>query len=265
MSVLFNLRLIDHANVVELGGAAINEAISKSDPKVLLRHLLSIPYRPDEKLIEYRRRRVDSLRKLNAPEVIVASELTALRLATGEAYAPEVLATHSLDQLRNVLGTWGWVGNSYSIGAWQELEWFLHSASGRDDLASELGKPEIGSPDQSIFDKALRGSQLSPLDTKGQPVIRTCGSTDEDCFGYNPPSVVQEISIALDAIDPMSWHLLLPRRKQLLTESTPDLRDCVDEIVTDELDGAGTAFAILKTAYGRARDQGFGAACEYSL
>jgi hypothetical protein len=184
--------------------------------------------------------------------MIIENEERFLALARGEAYAPAELAGLSLDELR--------------VKAWHELEWFLQPAEGVGDLLLYPDRPRAGESGQSLFDCALRGGQLSPLDDAGAPLIRTCGSEDPDCFGYNDPPAAAAIAAALEVVDPQSWPALLPRRAELLRQAAAELSESeAAEIAADELQFAEDAFAVLRHAYRDATARRFGVACEYSM
>lgn len=97
------------------------------------------------------------------------------------------------------------------------------------------------------------------------PLIRTCGSQDDDCFGYNPPDAVTSITLELSAVDDQKWSELIPRRIEQYRRVRPELTDEFSDIVSKELDHARMAFSVLCTAYSLASERGLGVACEYSL
>ena len=202
MGVTLAIRLIDHEHVVENGLRVVNDALSANDPGILVDYIASLPFNPEPEVVANRQARYDKLRALNAPDPILQNEERMLRLATGEAYARDVLTTKSMDELREVLGTWGWAHNSFNLGkAWQELDWFLQPADGPHDSLMLPQRPQVGDPAQTDFDRALNGSEQSPSDNSGLPIIRSCGSQDTDCFGYNPPESIAAIHSAIIGVD----------------------------------------------------------------
>lgn len=266
MSVTLDLRLVDHHHVVERGIPAVNAALVADDTSLLMDYILSIPVMPDPEVIANRRDRWDQLRELKAPDVIIQNEERLYRLVSGEAYSRQALSAKSMGELRELLGTWEWVQNSFSIDkAWYELDWFLQPAAGPGDLLMYPIRPPTGDPSQSILDRALHGGERSPLDGSGSPIIRPCGSNAEDCFGYNPPAAIASIDEALAAIDEHSWNALIQWRVNLYNQTCPDLGDAISEIVLQEQELARMALAVARKAYRTARERGFGVACEYSL
>jgi len=218
MGVTLQLRLIDHRHVVELGLPAVNRALAANDASLLVDYLCAIPFTPDEKHIALCRARRDKLREVNAPEVFIENEERFLRIASGEAYQREALMAKSLDELREILGMWCFVQNSFVVGK-----------------ACLPQSCKVGDPQASALEWAFGGAAQSPLDDVGMPVIRTCGSKADDCFGYNPPEVIGIIRPALQAQ------------------------------TAKQTDQARQAFAVVQTVYQTAAERNFGVACEYSL
>jgi hypothetical protein len=100
----------------------------------------------------------------------------------------------------------------------------------------------------------------------GDPVIRTLGSQERDCSGYNPPETCNVILSALQAVDPHEWEKHLPFRHELYRRAIPGMDD--EEItgfVDDELANASDTLPVLVTAYSKAVEKGWGVSCEYSL
>lgn len=267
MGVTLDLRMIDHHHVVEDGVVAINEAISRSEASILVDYILEIPFTPDPEAIAYRQARCERLREVKAPDVIIQNEERLMRLVTGEAYSRDELSKQSLDELRQLLGTWRWAEYSFSIDKlWSELDWFLQPAEGPDDFPMYPLRPKVGDEEQTLLDQVLKGSQQSPLDNSDIPIITPCGSDEEDCFGYNPPSTVAEIVPALTAINPNAWADLVPQRIAMYKKTTLDVADSsIQGIVDRELEFARDAFPVCLKAYNTAMEHGFGIACEYSL
>lgn len=261
MGVTLDLRLVDHDVVVTRGLPAVNEAIAKQSPEVLAEYLRRIPFAPNEAVIQWRKERCEQLRKVKAPQVIIDNETRFLRLVTGEAYTQANLEKLSLAELRNLLGTWGWAQHTYSLDkSWNALEWFLQPTDDPQEI-----RPGAGEPAQSLADKAVHGSELSPLDVEGQPVIRTCGSQEAGCFGYNPPPSIAAIQQWLAAVDGSSWKKLLSRRERFIRRTSPALDEMAEEVAADELEVACSALLKLKLAYQVAAERGRGVACEFSL
>ena len=267
MGVICDLRLIDHERVVEGGRGAVNRALAASEPGILREYIAALPLAPNPAAIAMREERLVRLRQYQAPAIIIENEERHLAEAKGEAYTPAALAGLSTDQLRETLGRWNWANCSYSLDkAWPELEWFLQPAEGQGDLLLYPPRPRTGAAGQTLLDKALHGGQPSPRDASGAPLIRTCGSPDEDCFGYNDPPTAAAIDAALQAIDPHQWNELVPRRAALLRKAAPDLLEGeAADIAAQELELAQDAFRVLRQAYRDATARGFGVACEYSL
>jgi hypothetical protein len=267
MGVICDLRLIDHERVVMDGRRAVDRALSAKDPNILREYIASLPLEINPAAIAMREERLARLREFQAPPMIIENEERHLAEAKGLAYRPEALALLSIDQLRETLGRWNWANWSYSLDkAWSELEWFLQPAEGQGDLLLYPPRPRVGEASQTLLDKALHGGQPSPRDGSGAPLIRTCGSPDEDCFGYNDPPTAAAIDGVLQAIDPGQWNEPLARRAALHRQAASDLlEDEVAEIADQELEFARDAFRILRQVYRDAADRGFGVACEYSL
>lgn len=267
MGVTLDLRMIDHDLIVRRGMPVVNAALTTDDASQLMRYVREIPFTPSSDAVVFRQSRCDQLRKVNAPQMIIQFEERMLRLVNGDAYSADELAKLNLDELRELLGTWGWAENSFSIDkAWYELDWFLQPADGpSDDLLMYPIRPKVGAPAQTVFDWALKGSQQSPCDNSGMPMIRTCGSQDDGCFGYNPPDVVAAISLALSAVNDQKWTDLIPQRIDQYSRACPEFANRFANIVSQELDYARMAFGVMRTAYSLARERGLGIACEYSL
>ena len=267
MGVTLDLRMIDHDHVVEHGVVAVNEAISNNDASILAKYIRSLPFTPNQESIAYRQARCARLREVDAPEMPIQTEERLLRLVNGEAYSRDELSRQSLDELRHLLGTWGWAENSFNIDKlWSALDWFLQPVEGPDDFPMHVIRPKVGDAGQSLLDQALKGSEQSPLDDSGMPIIRTCGSEREDCYGYNPPSKVAEIVLDLNAIDPETWGALVARRIGMFKKSQLEIEDeTIRNIVADELKDAREALGVLQAAYNTANDRRFGIACEFSL
>jgi hypothetical protein len=266
MGVILDLRMIDHEYVVEHGLPLVNTAIAANDASILVEYILSIPFTADPDAVEQLRARCNRLREVQAPDVIIQDEERVLALVTGDEYSREKLTAKTLDELRELLGTWCWAQNSFRLDkAWYELDWFLQPADGPEDRLMFPARHEVGDPAQTLFDQALLGSQPSPLDDTGTPVIRTCGSQEDGCFGYNPPDTVRAIDKALSTIEVQRWDELIPQRIDQYRRASFNLGDAVDDVVARELEFARRAFPVLQKAYNTACERGFGVACEYSL
>ena len=126
-------------------------------------------------------------------------------------------------------------------------------------------RPSTGDPSQTPLDRALKGSQQSPVDDSDTPIICTCGSEEEDCFGYNLPETIASIHDALAAIDEQSWDELVQKRIDLYLRESSDLQPYVADLVAQELETSRMALETMHQAYGVALERGFGVACEYSL
>lgn len=134
MGVILDLRMIDHDLIVRRGLPVVNAALAANDASQLMRFIQEIPFTPSSDAVEFRRSRCDQLRAVNAPEMIIQSEEWMLSLVNGDAYSASELAKLNLDELRDLLGTWGWAENSFGVDkAWYELDWFLQPAEGPDD------------------------------------------------------------------------------------------------------------------------------------
>jgi hypothetical protein len=159
------------------------------------------------------------------------------------------------------------VTHSYSLDkAWDELHWFLEPIAGPDEHPLIPTRPQVGDPSQSVFDKALQGAIHYPTDALGDPVIRTLGSPERDCSGYNPPEICQSVLAALRAADPREWEKHVPLRRELYRQAVPGMND--EEIagfVDEELAYASDTFPVLLTVYAKAVEKGWGVSCEYSL
>jgi hypothetical protein len=267
MGVICDLRLIDHERVVVGGRRVVDRALREGKPEILREYIAGLPLEINPAEIAVREDRLARLRQYQAPAMIIENEERHLAEAKGEAFTPAALTLLSMDQLRETLGRWNWANWSYSLDkAWPELAWFLQPAEGEGDFLLYPMRPRVGEASQTLLDKALHGGQQSPRDDSGAPVIRTCGSPNEDCFGYNDPPTAAAIDGALQAIDPEQWNDLLPRRAALHRLAASDLsEDEAADFAAQELELARMAFPALRQAYHDAAARGFGVACEYSL
>jgi hypothetical protein len=158
MGVTLDLRLIDHERLVVRGLRAVNDAIRHDDPEILRKYLTGLPVDVDSSIVGFRMERLCRLREVKAPEIIIRNEEHFLRLANGEAYRPEEFQNSTLDELRQLLGTWCWVTHCYSLDkAWDELHWFLEPMAGPDDFPLHPLRPNVGDPNLTVFAKALHG------------------------------------------------------------------------------------------------------------
>jgi hypothetical protein len=267
MGVTLDLRLIDHERIVVRGLPVVNDAIRNNDPEILREYLRALPVDVDSSVIEYHQTRLARLREVKAPEVIIQNDERFLRMATGEAYRPEAFQSSTLDELRQLLGTWCWLTHSYSLDkAWEELRWFLEPRTGPAGRLLHPQPPPAGDPHQSTFDRALDGSVAYPTDMQSQPVIRTCGSAESGCSGYNPPEISKIIAARLRDVDPHTLKEQVPFRSDLYRQAVPGLtNEDIADFVADELAIATDTFPVLGVAYAKAAEKGFGVSCEYSL
>jgi hypothetical protein len=267
MGVTLDLRIIDHERIVLSGLPVVNDAIRNNDPEILRDYLRTLPIDVDPSVVEYHQARLARLREVKAPEPIIQNDERFLRMATGEPYRPEAFQNSTLDELRHLLGTWCWLTHSYSLDkAWEELRWFLQPRTGPADRPLHPQPPPVGDSHQSTFDKALDGSVAYPTDALGQPVIRTCGSVESGCSGYNPPEICKVIAARVEEVDQQSWKEHIPFRTQLYRQAIPGLtNDDIADFVADELAIATDTFPVLLAAYAKAAEKGFGVSCEYSL
>lgn len=267
MGVTLDLRLINHDRIAVRGLRAVNEAIRCNNPEILRDYLAGLPIHVDPDVVEARQARLARLREVNAPEIIIQDEERLLRQASGEAYRPKELKDATFDELRQLLGTWCWMSDSYSLDkSWNELHWFLEPAEGPEDSPLFPLRPRIGDPNATIFTQALQGAVHYPKDELGQPVIRTLGSEEADCSGYNPPPITAEIYRALQAVDPSRWGEHVPLRRALYRRACPDLDDdAIAGCVDDDLWSAREVFPVVVAAYSKAAAKGYGASCEYSM
>jgi len=267
MGVTLDLRLIDHERIVVHGLSIVNAAIKQGNPELLRAYLAELPIDIEPSVVEYRTNRLARLREFNAPAIIIENEERLLRYANGEAYRASEFKDASFDELRQLLGTWCWPCHSFSLDkSWNELHWFLEPRVGPDDLPLFPLRPMKGDPRQSMFDKPLLGAATCPLDDLGDPIIRTLGSTESDCFGYNPPETVRLIYRALECVEPGRWTDHTVFRGALYRQVYPDMDDEeVADRVEDDLSFARDVFPVFLSAYSKASDKGFGVSCEYSL
>jgi hypothetical protein len=267
MGVTLDLRLIDHERIAVRGLEAVNEAIRKKDPEVLRGYLESLPIDVEPAEVDLRLRRIARLREFNAPPIIVENEERLLRFANGEAFQPAAYQHANFDELRRLLGMWCWASYCYSLDkSWNELHWFLEPAAGPDEYPLDPMRPRVGDPHQPVFAKALQGAEHYPLDNLGEPVIRTLGSREPDCSGYNPPAVAAAILAALQGVDTDSWNELVGFRTELYGRACTNLNaEDISDAVAEELDCAREFFPVLLGAYTNAVQKGFGVSCEFSL
>src|SRR5262249_23646697 len=150
-----------------------------------------------------------------------------------------------------LLGTWCWLTHSFSLDkAWEELSWFLEPMAGPADHPLLPISPPVGDSHQSVFHKALHGSVAYPTDVLGQPVIRTLGSVERDCSGYNPPEICKAIAAHLREVDPRAWEEHVPFRRELYRRAVPGMtNEEIAECVADELAFATDTFGVLVSAY----------------
>jgi hypothetical protein len=267
MGVTLDLRLIDHERIAVRGLRAANDAIRLGDPEPLRNYLAGLPVDVNPSIVELRTARLTTLRALKAPEIIIRNEERLMGMANGEAYRPEAFTNATLDELRQLLGTWCWMSHNYSLDkAWDELHWFLEPVAGPDELPLHPSRPKVGDPSQTVFTEALQGAVHYPKDDRGDPVIRTLGSHEPDCSGYNPPETCGVILEALQRVEPVRWEEHIPFRCELYRRAIPDMddeeiADCVD----NDLSFAREAFPVLVAAYAEAVEIGYGVSCEYSL
>jgi hypothetical protein len=266
MGVTLDLRLIDHERIVVRGLEMVNAAIRDNNPEILRQYLATLPIEVDQEVVDYRTRRLAKLRELKAPAVIIENEERLLRYANGEAYRNEAFQKASFDELRELLGTWCWPTNSFSLDkAWADLQWFLEPGVG-PYYPPHLEPPHVGDPQQTVYDKALQGTMPSPVDDLGNPIIRTLGSNEPGCFGYNLPGTAQMILGSLERVDPSRWTDHVPFRCTLYRQHFPDMDDAeTADRVENDLAIAREVFPVLVAAYARASEKGYGVSCEYSL
>ena len=267
MGVTLDLRLIDHERIVVRGVQIVNDAVRRGDPEILRRYLRELPVDVDSSIVDLRMERLSKLREYKAPEIIIQNEERFLRLAKGEAYRPEEFQNSTLAELRQLLGTWCWVTYSYSLDkVWDELHWFLEPIAGPEDHPLHPLRPKVGDPNLTSFTKALQGAVHYPKDDLGDPVIRTLGSQEPECSGYNPPETCTIILDALQRVEPGAWEEHVPLRCELYRRACPGLdNEEIGVVVEDELSFARDAFSVLVAAYANTVDKGYGVSCEYSL
>jgi hypothetical protein len=266
MGVTLDLRLIDHERLVVRGLQAVNDAIRHGDPEILRKYLTGLPVDVDSSIVDYHRQRLSKLRDVKAPEMIIRNEEQFLRLASGAAYRPAEFQNSTLEELRQLLGTWCWVTHSYSLDkAWEELHWFLEPMAGPDDFPLHPLRLNVGDPNLTVFTKALHGEAQYPKNDLGDPVIRTLGSSAPDCSGYNPPETSAVILEALERVELASWDDHVPFRCELYRRACGDLNNEELTFVEEELSCARDGFAVLVAAYSKAVKKGYGMSCEYSL
>jgi hypothetical protein len=267
MGVTLDLRLIDHERVVVRGLQVVNDALRQGDPEILRTYLAGLPVDVDSSVVDFHRERLCRLREVEAPETIIRNEEQFLRLANGEACRPEEFQNSTLDELRQLLGTWCWVTHSYSLDkVWEELHWFLEPMAGPGDFSLHPLRLNVGDPNLSVFAKALQGELHYAKDDLGDPVIRTLGSREPDCSGYNAPETSAVILEALQRVEPAAWDDQVPFRCELYRRACPDLdNEEIASLVEDELLFARDAFAVLIAAYSKAVEKRCGVSCEYSL
>jgi hypothetical protein len=267
MGVTLDLRLIDHERIAVKGLRAVNDALRNNNPGILRDYLVSLPVAIDPSVVEYHAERLAKLRELKAPEVIIQNEERFLRLPNGEAYRPAEFRNATLDELRELLGTWCWVTHSYSLDqSWNELHWFLEPLAGPDDMPLHPIHLNVGDPGQTVFAKALQGAVPYPSDDLGSPVIRTCGSREPDCSGYNPPETARVILEALHSVDLSNWEEHVPFRCDLYRRANLGIgNEDIVNFVEDELSIARDTFPVLQSTYAKAIEKDYGVSCEYTL
>jgi hypothetical protein len=268
MGVTLDLRLIDHDRIAVRGLRAVNKAIGQNDPEILRKYLATLPVDVDSSVVPVYKKRLAKLRKLKAPEIIIQNEERFLLQAKGDPYRPEAFRQSTLDELRELLGTWCWLSHTYRLVAWHNLQWFLEPAAGPKISPLHPIWPKVGDPEQAVFSKALQGSVGYPKDDLGDSVIRTLGSDQPDCSGYNPPKTCKVILKALQRVDPDGWVKHVPFRCELYRQDKLNAEIDNKEItsrVKDELAFARETFPVLLSAYEKAVEKKYGVSCEYSL
>ena len=123
----------------------------------------------------------------------------------------------------------------------------------------------VGDPNLTIFGKALHGEVHYPKDDLVDPVIRTLGSPEPDCSGYNPPETCAVILEALERVELAAWDDHVPFRCELYRRACADLNNEEITFVEEEVSRARDAYAVLVAAYSKAVEKGYGMSCEYSL
>ncbi|HUE70060.1 MAG TPA: hypothetical protein VMP01_04155 [Pirellulaceae bacterium] len=267
MGVALDLRLIDHQRIVVDGLSIVNDAIRKDDPEVLRRYLGTLPVEVDDVLVAHHRSQLAQLRKMKAPKEIIQIAEQSLRRVSGEPYRPPAFAAANFDELRELLGTWCWMNHCFSLDkAWAELNWFLQPRDATPEPPHYPMQPRVGDPTQTLFDKAIHGAEQYPCDQSGLPIIRTLGSRHADCAGYNPPAISAAILERLETVDATTWPGLLSKYVAMYQRAFPNFdSEMVQEIAEGDLDAAQELFPVLKAAYQRAVNLGFGVSCEVSL
>jgi hypothetical protein len=269
MGVTLDLRFIDHDRIAVRGRRAVNKAISQNDPEILRKYLATLPVDVDSSVVGTYKKRLSKLRKLKAPAIIIQNEERFLLQAKGDPYRPEAFRQSTFDELRELLGTWCWLSHTYRLDkAWHDLNWFLEPTSGPKISPLHPIWPKVGDPNQSVFTKALQGSVAYPKDDLGDPVIRTLGSDQPDCSGYNPPKTCKVILNALQRVDPDSWVKHVPFRCELYRQDElyADIDNkAIASCVANDLAFAREAFPVLLSAYEKAAEKKYGVSCEYSL
>jgi hypothetical protein len=266
VGVILSLRLIDHERIAVQGLAAVNEAIRSNNPAVLREYLQTLPIEVNDKRVSFHQQRQTKLTELKAPDVILQNEARFVDWATGAAYQPAMYATATLEELRQLLGTWCWLANTHDLDkTWRQVEWFLEPAAGLDEMPT-LAHADRNSADPtlSLVGQSLYGAASYPLDIEGKALIRTLGTPE--CSGYNPPAVAAEILQALNKIDTDHWDQHLAFRTELHQRENPnDSQHELREYAETELVYAKDGFAVLRNVYARAASLGYGVSCEFSV
>lgn len=269
MAVTLDLRLIDHEHLVVRGCRIVNQSVKKNDPEILRACLASLPVEVNRAVVRFHKARLARLRQLKAPQVVVENEERFLQRANGQAYRPKAFENYGLDELRKLLGTWCWQSFCFSIPSSNELHWFLEPQAGPKDFPLHpFWQDDRGTPTQSVFSKALNGAGDYPRDALGDPIVRTCGSAEKGCYGYNPPRTAKSILRVLGTVDPSTWDEHIPLRCTLYRQTShfAEMDNAeIEERVQAELAEARETFPVLVSAYTKAVESRFGVSCEYSL
>ncbi len=198
--VTLALRLIDHQRVAKEDRAVIEQFLAERDSTALVDYIASLPFSQDADLVQKAEARIIGPQKatclnMSAKEIRRYNEMWKQIIAclNGSAYQADALRDQSIDSLRELLGQWGSPVKSYDLlEDWKLVEWYLQPF----DTPPNLSFPRrlnVKRQDRNPFDWALLGRDDSPTDSLGAPLIRSCGSREPECFGYNPPDAVLEI------------------------------------------------------------------------
>jgi hypothetical protein len=252
MGISLALYQVDHTNIVVKGLALVNEALRTQKTENLRTFLKSLRFDESPELVEYFQNRVDRLREVEAPPMII--EWEEKRLASVLPPQPGFIDWLSLDELRAMLGSWCREARSIDLDKlWDLIHWYC-DPNRRKRLDGGWRFLKYYTP--SAFDYAFHGEAPYPLDLCGDTVIRTGGL--QEMSWYNSPQVVDQIAQAMSRTDCNDWDVIDEQMDSLSEEKRPYLSG-----IQDRLNSVMKTFSRLSAFYISAAYRGFGVSVEF--